>query len=291
MGLLNFFRKRKQPAGPGQPQAKRFKLPREQIQRLIPNMGGCIASDMITVEGYPVGYMYREYPRNEVDSGWVFLSGLETREYMDNPANHGVYEVNTICNCDRSIIPHLDAIPGTAFIRDPATGLFTKERLDRSDESLDDSQPGSRRAAARAAGLNPGFPFVEGQYKLTAHWTLTLPAKFSRRFADKELCLWRPGFTIWASVFGNDQRTPREERMCSLRDVHASKAFGMATGETDDLSLLSYRLAEPSEDQRRPVFHCLAVADDGHLQLAMYFDDEDDLRMAQAIWGSVQWRK
>jgi hypothetical protein len=39
-----------------------FKIPGEQIRRLIPNLGGCFASDRITVDGAPVGYMYREEP-------------------------------------------------------------------------------------------------------------------------------------------------------------------------------------------------------------------------------------
>jgi len=31
-------------------------------------MGGCVATDRITVEGYPVRFMYREEPDNEYDS-------------------------------------------------------------------------------------------------------------------------------------------------------------------------------------------------------------------------------
>lgn len=86
-----------------------------------------MATDMITVEGRNVGYMYREAPDNDVDSGWRFMSGQESDEYMDNADNHGIYSVNTICNCDPSIIPHLRAPAGTAFFRDPKTGAFVQE--------------------------------------------------------------------------------------------------------------------------------------------------------------------
>jgi hypothetical protein len=80
-------------------------------------VGGCFASDKITVDGMKVGYMYREEPDFEADSGWRFLSGTESQEYMDNTDNAGIYEVNTIANYDRAIIPYLDLPVGTELVR------------------------------------------------------------------------------------------------------------------------------------------------------------------------------
>jgi hypothetical protein len=64
---------------------KAFKIPGDQIKQLIPNMGGCAASDRITVHGALVGYMYREQPRNDSDSGWHFLAGDESQELRTIP--------------------------------------------------------------------------------------------------------------------------------------------------------------------------------------------------------------
>jgi hypothetical protein len=47
----------------------KFKLKPEEIKEVIPEMGSCIASDQITVVGLLVGYMYREEPQDENDSG------------------------------------------------------------------------------------------------------------------------------------------------------------------------------------------------------------------------------
>jgi hypothetical protein len=94
---------------------KKFRLSKDQIKPLARGYGGCIATDMITVEGYPVRFMYREEPRDDQDSGWCFFSGLESDDYVNDPKNSEIYEVNTIANYDPSIIPHLDALPGTAF--------------------------------------------------------------------------------------------------------------------------------------------------------------------------------
>ena len=103
---------------------KKFALRADQIRPLAPNRGGCIATDMITVEGRKVAYMYREEPDNDIDSGWRFMAGFESREYMDDAANHAVYDVNTIANYDPDIIPFLDADIGSSFERKGGTGPF-----------------------------------------------------------------------------------------------------------------------------------------------------------------------
>lgn len=94
---------------------KAFTLSKEQIKPMVGGYGGCIATDMITVEGFPVRFMYREEPHNEKDSGWRFMSGFESQDYMDNSDNHAVYDVNTIANYDPSIVPLLDSPVGSVF--------------------------------------------------------------------------------------------------------------------------------------------------------------------------------
>ena len=88
-----------------------------EITSLAEGHGACFATDMITCAGQPVRFMYREPPGNDVDSGWRFTSGQETDEYMDDPANSGIYDVNTIANYDPDIIPFLDMPTGSAFER------------------------------------------------------------------------------------------------------------------------------------------------------------------------------
>lgn len=103
---------------------KSFKLSKDQIKPLATGYGACFATDRITVEGFPVRFMYREAPDNDIDSGWRFLSGSESDEYMDDAANHGIYDVNTIANYDPGILPYLDAPIGSAFEKTPTSGRF-----------------------------------------------------------------------------------------------------------------------------------------------------------------------
>lgn len=72
---------------------------------------------MITVDGFRVGFMYRQEPEFKADSGWRFLSGSESQEYLDNADHLTICDVNTIANYDPEIIPPLDAPIGSAFER------------------------------------------------------------------------------------------------------------------------------------------------------------------------------
>ncbi|WP_166083274.1 DUF2185 domain-containing protein [Erysipelothrix anatis] len=83
-----------------------------------PTGDGCIVSDMITKEGWKVGYMFRDEPNPDYpDSGWRFLKGDESNEYMSHASNHHVFKLNTVCNYDQDIIPYLTAPVGTHLIR------------------------------------------------------------------------------------------------------------------------------------------------------------------------------
>ena len=72
-----------------------------------------------------MGYCYREPPDSTHDSGWRFLAGNENQDYLDNPANLGLYDVNTIANYDPEVIPILESPAGSAFERS-ASGAFVK---------------------------------------------------------------------------------------------------------------------------------------------------------------------
>jgi hypothetical protein len=65
----------------------------------------CLVTDKITVDGMKVGFMYREEPEDEDDSGWRFLSGTEDEAYMDNPDNYQICDINVVANYDKAIIP------------------------------------------------------------------------------------------------------------------------------------------------------------------------------------------
>jgi hypothetical protein len=103
---------------------KRYLKGADEIKPIAKGYGACFATDEITVEGYKIGFFYRESPDSPIDSGWRFLSGYESDEYMANPNNIGTHDVNTIANYEPEIIAYLKKPMGSEFIRDPKTNAF-----------------------------------------------------------------------------------------------------------------------------------------------------------------------
>lgn len=97
-----------------------FLLNKNQIEKKYIAIGnsGCLASNRITVDGLKVGYMYREESsENFPDSGWRFFAGDESQEYTDEFSNFNIFDLNTICNYDETIISYLNSPVGVAYIR------------------------------------------------------------------------------------------------------------------------------------------------------------------------------
>ena len=78
-------------------------------------LGRCIATKSVSEEGAPVGFMYREAPVFENDSGWRFFSGDETDEYTDNPDNFTVYSISDITRTNPAISEFLNRPEGSAW--------------------------------------------------------------------------------------------------------------------------------------------------------------------------------
>ena len=76
------------------------------------------------MDGKHVGFMYREQPDGEGDSGWRFLAGDESESYLRNADNFAIYDVNTIANYDPAIVPLLDSPLMSAFEREPVLNTF-----------------------------------------------------------------------------------------------------------------------------------------------------------------------
>lgn len=94
-------------------------------------LGRCIAAKTVSEEGRPIGFMYREEPVFEQDSGWRFFSGDETDEYTADPENFGVYSISEITRNHPTVSEFLNLPAGSAWEADEE-GVF---------QSVSDWQP------------------------------------------------------------------------------------------------------------------------------------------------------
>lgn len=98
-------------------------------ERLVAKMGYAFAPKKLVEEKQKIRFMYRENPDNESDSGWRFFSGDETDEYVNNPDNIALYDVNTIAEIDPDIIPFMDSPVDSAFERNNPRDPFKPSQM------------------------------------------------------------------------------------------------------------------------------------------------------------------
>ncbi|MCB9001179.1 MAG: DUF2185 domain-containing protein [Bacteroidales bacterium] len=104
--------------------AFKYKIKPEDVKEIVAGTRYCYASDRVSVDGLPVGYMYREKPEDEDDSGWRFYSGTETEEYVEDEYHFMMFDLNYIANCDPTIVPYLKTKVGAELERVSGTDKF-----------------------------------------------------------------------------------------------------------------------------------------------------------------------
>ena len=244
---------------------KTFKLRKEDIKRLIPNIGAAFASDKITVKGNKVDYMVREETSRDDDSGWVFYGGGETQEYLDDPKNVSIFEVNTIANYDPDIIEFLTYPPGTEIERSPNGKLeVINKNIPKPDVIF-------------------FYPADEGLVQLTPQWSIETNKFLLRRFDRGSLVLWRPEFTIWLTTYNSDFSV--EERAKNIKAIKSSESFNFEEQNISDLKILSYQLVE--DDQAS--YYIFGFCKQHDIHMSIYYDNNNFLEDINKIKTSLRF--
>ena len=136
--------------------------------------------------------------------------------------------------------------------------------------------------------LHPDFPIVEGRYQMTSDWAVTLPHQFNRRIDEGSMVFWRSGITAWIVVWNNNNNKSQSERLEWLRSDISSAAFDLESVADGDVTRFSYRLTERRDEQIVHALYGFAIGVNGHVQLAIYFDDEADLETAREIFRTLE---
>jgi len=135
--------------------------------------------------------------------------------------------------------------------------------------------------------LHPDFPVVTGLYKMTPEWAVNLPINLNKRIEGQDLVLWRPGFTIWVAIWGNDHNESLQEQLDGMLGIMSSEAFDKDIRKTNNVYYLSYRLTEKHGDKKVHALYGSAIGQEGKVNMSIYFDDENDLLFAKKIVGSI----
>ncbi|SFM71218.1 DUF2185 domain-containing protein [Marinobacter zhejiangensis] len=249
---------------------KAFKLSKGEITRLIPDLGFAFVTDKIAVDGRKVDYMFRNEPESEGDSGWVFYGGGETQDYIDDPNNTSLLSLNTIANYDPEIIGFLTYPPGTEIERKP------DGRLQVISGDVDEPK------VILQTPVGPGVVHV------TDGWSFSADDLLLRRVDGDSLVLWRPGITLWISVYNSDN-PDIESRMDTLLEHASPDRTDLQRSGSDQLGKMSYRLVETVEGQNQSAVYMFGFGKTKEIHLSVYFDDESFLGHINKIWDTLTY--
>jgi hypothetical protein len=247
---------------------KTYRLTAQDIKPLAMGLGGCVASDTITVRGQRVGYMLREPANNPKDSGWQFMSGTESQEFADDASNFGVFDLNTMANYDPEIIPLLGAPVGSSFVRDPLSGPLRPEQV-----------------------ASPPKP---ERRKLTPDWSIEIEPTFQGRMVEGVLQLVDPGpptRTIWLSIWGvppTGTGGVLDEIRTGANPAALERYDEMGADRTEHRFATWY--PETVEGRKQWALYAYTLRPEGYAQAAFIVDDPAALGWALNAWRSLRFR-
>lgn len=161
----------------------------------------------------------------------------------------------------------------------------------RSRRLLDVRQPKERNPVDKEKWPPPGFPVVEGEYILTDTWSIRLTERFARRVEDGCLILWRPGLTLRMVAWNNDHGETQAKRLSWIKESASPGRYAEQEFTTHDMIHYSYRLCDESKNGPVETLSAYFLSQDGHLQMAVYFDDPRDEDTARQLVESVSKRQ
>lgn len=199
----------------------KYKIKAKDIKQYVANYGGCLATKMITQKGLGVNYMYREKPDNDIDSGWRFFSGHETDDYVSNPKNVEVYDVNTIVNYSPDIMPFLDIEEGFALERDLETGRFYLLKNDEKTKFDLDYAVSQLRKRDEDVPVHAKLPVKEDLEKLAKELGLDLESDIPLDYARYLLTASDVSFGVLEPVQILYEKSRQDYLTCLLEEMES----------------------------------------------------------------------
>ncbi|MBA6373487.1 hypothetical protein H4J56_18905 [Colwellia sp. BRX8-4] len=137
--------------------------------------------------------------------------------------------------------------------------------------------------------LHPDFPVVDGQYRITNEWLITLNQPHNRRVEDGSLVLWRPGVTVWINIWNNDDNETIEEIIKWISSGSDPKAFDVESIVKEGLTKYSYRLNEKENNKLTLTYNGYIITNDSYVQITVYFNLDNDAKVAKSIIDSLEY--
>jgi hypothetical protein len=239
----------------------------------FPSIGGLMVSKMVVDEQIKPRFMYREKRTRPEDSGWRIFTGFETEEYNDNPDNTGIYQPSSILQIDPSIQDIL--LKGIGSIYEKTADGTEWYRV--TDFDLEDD-------------------FIT-THRLTEAWTIDINNLFERTVEDNGDLLYTTGdksvrLTIWEEKNKNREAIYTEYTdVIENRDQSHAETLQKYDFSDDTISRIGYLIKEADVHKNYNVLYGFSIIDNETIQVALYFDEDEEINWAIETWKNIQIRK
>ncbi len=235
----------------------------------FPDIGGLMVSKLITESGKKPMFMYREKRTVADDSGWRIFSGLESDEYVNDPKNIGIYHPSHIIEIEPTIKDLLLKGVGSVYERSNEKSSWYKV----NDYKLEDD-------------------FI-GVHFLTEKWTITINNLFERTKEENGDLLYTTGDkSVRIAIWNIDQSKKEiyEEQLESIKNRDESQSVTLSKYEFSDtkVSRIGYKIRETNNEKEYEVIYGFSIVDKEIIQLALYFDNNEDEFWAIETWKSIK---
>ena len=235
----------------------------------FPPIGGLMVSKQVAAEGKKPMFMFREKRTREEDSGWRIFSGYESDDYTNDPSNFGIYHPSLILQIDSSIQNLLLKGIGSVFERKDAQSKWRKV----NDYELEDD-------------------FMV-EHRLANAWTISINNLFEMRKEENGDLFYTTGDKSVRIAIWNFDQTKKEiyqDHLESIanRDESESVTISKYEFSDSDISRIGYKIKESDERREYEVIYGFSMVDKELIQLALYFDNQEDESWAIETWKNIK---
>lgn len=241
----------------------------KQLNSDFPDIGGLMVSKLVVEEKVKPKFIYREKRTREGDSGWRIFAGNESEEYLEDPENVGIYHARHIIEIDPSLRNLLLSGIGSVYEREDEKSKWIKV----DDFKLEDD-------------------FIVEQ-RIGETWKIKINNLFEREEDQKDELFYTTGdksirIAIWNLPDSRDELEREHKYKILYRDQSLSKTLMTYDFTNSKISKMGYKIKEHDSRREYEVIYGYSIIEKQLLQLAFYYDNEEDEEWAIDTWKSIE---
>lgn len=131
------------------------------------------------------------------------------------------------------------------------------------------------------------FPEVNGRYQITSEWSIYLEDRYLRRIEEESLIIWKNGLTIYINIW-DLYKNSKQETLKWIKEDSCQNCIKKYEFVRNKYLCYGFLLEEDINNDKRWALYVFTIANLGYVQMAIYFDNKEELEVAKNIWNTLE---